>query len=105
MVMMLETLVEMEIPPEVTLAEFPPPILAESGGVFVSVVFWRPLPDGGRGSLYIGVFRSSGVRRRKNRGDRTAEEEKRCGGAGRAPGPSGPSPGVLALQMLLVDKK
>jgi hypothetical protein len=40
MVMMLETLVEMEIPPEATPAEFPPPILAESGGVFVSVVFW-----------------------------------------------------------------
>ena len=42
MVMMLETLVEMEIPPEATPAEFSPPILAESGGVFVSVVFWSP---------------------------------------------------------------
>jgi hypothetical protein len=58
MVMMLETLVEMEIPPEATPAEFPPPILAESGGVFVSVVFWSLPLYGGRGSLYIGVFRS-----------------------------------------------
>ena len=36
-----EALVKEEIPPEATPAEFPPPILAGSGAVFVSVVFWR----------------------------------------------------------------
>ena len=53
--MMLETLVEMEIPPEAAPAEFPPPILAESGGIFFSIVFWHLLSRGGRGSLYIGI--------------------------------------------------
>ena len=53
MVMMLETLVEMEIPSEAAPAEFPPPILAESDSVWWCFRLWCALYRGRPGgSLY-----------------------------------------------------
>ena len=104
--MMLEMLVETEIPPEAAPAEFPPPILAESGGIFFSVVFWHLPWCGGRGSPYIISFRSRRKRGRKNRGDRTAEAPKRVLHAPRwgargpcSKGPPGPELLLLRAQV------
>jgi hypothetical protein len=50
MVMMVETLEKVEIPPAVTLVEFPPPIFAGSGSVSVFLCFHRALLEEASGS-------------------------------------------------------
>jgi hypothetical protein len=86
MVMMVETLEKVVIPP----AEFLPPIFA------VVALFWcfcRAFLEEASGVLYIEVFRSVKVRGQNNQANQTTKEGKSMGGV--------PTPTGLATWALL----